>query len=139
MNIRDILEQTNPDTLNKIQERAKEEEKIQRAATENILKDQYNSELSFLEKHCFRSKEEMLAYLKNGNVIRPRYGYYHESLEYVNGEIKEIYMTYDMDYDMPTGYAYRMYSEEEFLTNGTFFHADEKYNGYDRGWIKYQF
>lgn len=130
-NIKDLLASSNPEALHKIcmiDQNAKERERKEK-------EERDRTHLEHLQKNSFKSKEEMLTYLKSGNRIADYYGYPKEGLEMVDGKIKHTYMSYN-EIDMPIGYSYKYYTEEEFMEGDKFFHADECDFGYDSTWIK---
>lgn len=129
-NIKDLLA-GDPETLHRIwmiSQEAKERERKEKEERER-------KHLENMKRYCFKSKEDMLTYLKAGNRIAYCHGYPLEGLEYVDGKIKYTYMSYT-EIDLPIGYSCKYYTEDEFMEGDKFFHAFERDFGYDSTWVK---
>ena len=129
-NIKDLLA-GDPEALHRIWmiwQEAKERERKEK-------EEHDRKHLENMKRYCFKSKEDMLTYLKAGNRIANYHGYPKEGLEMVDGKIKYTYMVYS-EIDMPIGYTDKYYTEEEFMEGDKFFHAYEWDFGYDSNWIK---
>ena len=128
--IKDLLA-GDPETLHRIcmiSQEAKEREHKEKEESDR-------KRLENLKHYSFKSKVEMLEYLKDGNRIAYCHGYPKEGLVMEDGKIKYTYMDYT-DIDLPAGYCTNYYTVEEFMEGDKFFHAYDFDFGYDSNWIK---
>ena len=86
-NIKDLLA-GDPEALHRIWMIGQEAKERERKEKE----EHDRKHLENMKRYCFKSKEDMLTYLKAGNRIANYHGYPKEGLEMVDGKIKYTYM-----------------------------------------------